>query len=250
MVFRHEISTGKPAIVRKPAVSPTLAAAAALAYFTISVAAAVVFALRRGPWLDEFYSIWFSDPSVPFARALTQRWLIDSNPPLFSVLSRLSANLIGQGYELRRLLNLLPLGGLASFWLYLFFRRADQRVLLAVYLVLISSSGFFLAYFAEYRSYFSLLCFGAMLSLGVYCLTEEKGLRREDAAVVWAAVSLSSFMLINLHYLSALFALILLGLTATQMLFEGRRRDLLLLGVVALVPVLPLACFFLAQETL
>jgi len=249
MVFRREISTAKPATSQRLAVGPSFAATAALAYFAVSVVAAVVFAMRRGPWLDEFYSIWFSDPAVPLAKAFTQRWLLDSNPPLFSALSRVSANLIGQDYERRRLLNLLPLGALVSFWSYLFFQRANERVLLAIYLVLMGSSGFFLTYFAEYRSYFSLLCFGAMLPLGLYCLSTEKSTRREDAVVVWAAVSISQFMLINLHYLSAVFALILAGLAATQMLFEGRRRDLLLLGVAALVAVVPLACFFIAQYT-
>jgi hypothetical protein len=250
MVVSRGIATAKPATVQKPALSPTLAATAVLAYFTISVAAAVVFAMRRGPWLDEFYSIWFSDPTVPLAQAFTQRWLIDSNPPLFSALSRAFAGLTGQDYELRRLLNLIPLGAFVSFWFYLFLRRASERVLLAVYLVLMSSSGFFLTYFAEDRSYFSLLCFGATLSLGLYCLTAEMSMRREDAAVVWAVVSISLFMLVNLHYLSAAFALILAACAGTQMLFEGRRRDLLLLGVAAFLPILPLACFFIAQEGL
>ena len=248
MVFSREISTAKPVTAEERAVGPALAATAALAYFTVSVVAGVVFAMRRGPWLDEFYSIWFSDPAVPLAKALTQRWLIDANPPLFSALSRVSAGLAGQDYELRRLLNFLPLGGLVSFWLYLFFQRANERVLLAVYLVLMGSSGFFLTYFAEYRSYFSLLCFGAMLPLGLYWLSSEKSARREDAAVVWAAVSISLFMLINLHYLSAVFALILAALAATQMRFEGRRRDLRLLCVAAVVAVVPLVCFFIAQH--
>src|SRR5690349_7686409 len=41
----------------------------------------------RGTWLDEYWSVWLSGPSLPFTAAARNRWLPDvGHPALFNTL--------------------------------------------------------------------------------------------------------------------------------------------------------------------
>lgn len=214
---------------------PAWASAATLVLMAMSIAVGVAAALTRGPWLDEFWTLWATDPTVPWRQALQERWLTDVHPPAFSAFSRLLAGLLGPEVTIRRLQNLLPLLGLLGAFLYAAMAWPRARRFLATYAVLAFSSYFMTAYLAEYRSYFAQFCFGLVFYGSSYALlSEELGLSLAARRVATGALLVTSVLLVNLHFVTAVVALVsLAGLMLSALAF--RQKQLAALFCVAAV---------------
>ena len=209
------------------------AIAATLVLVAVSIAVGVAAALTRGPWLDEFWTLWATDPTVPWRQALQQRWLTDVHPPAFSAFSRLLAGALGPEVTTRRLQNLLPLLGLLAAFVYAAMAWPRARRFLATYAVLAFSSYFMTAYLAEYRSYFAQFCFGLVFYGSSYALLSgELGLSAIGRRLAMGALLVTSVLLVNLHFVTAVVALIsLAGLTLAALVF--RQKQLAVLFCVA-----------------
>src|ERR1700742_4687521 len=62
---------------------PKWAAVATVSLVVASVAIAITAALTRGPWIDEFWTVWGTEPTLSWHVAFRERWVTDVHPPLF-----------------------------------------------------------------------------------------------------------------------------------------------------------------------
>ena len=192
----------------------------------------------RGIWLDEATSFALSGHDIGFARIVTERWLSDVHPPLFSLYAWALQPLFGASVQAMRLINL---GGplYAGLVWHHAGRRGINRKFLTLFAVLVASSPFFILYAAEFRSYFFQLVLGACLIIALRMVHEGRG------GLGW--LGLTALLLINLHYLDSLVALILIGAEAIHLAVAGRRRAMLMLLGIMAVAVVPLGLALLAM---
>lgn len=224
---------------------------ATLALVAASIAISIVAALTRGPWMDEFWTLWATDPTVPWPQALRQRWLTDVHPPLFSMASRLLSGLLGPDIPVRRLQNLLPLAALLAAFAYAARTWTAAGRFLLIYAVLTFSSYFMAGYFAEYRSYFAQFCCGVVFYGCGYALLSGTTIPTgRGRAVATMALLLTSLLLVNLHFVTAVVALISLAGLAMLALHLGQRRLAASFCAIAAVSAAPLAITLLFQARL
>lgn len=245
------VPAGTHALAAPQAALPAWAIAATLLLVSVSIALGVAAALTRGPWLDEFWTLWATDPTIPWRQALQQRWLTDVHPPAFSAFSRLLAGPLGPEVTLRRLQNLIPLIGLLAAFGYAAVAWPRARRFLATYAVLAFSSYFMTAYLAEYRSYFAQFCFGLVFYASGYALLSgELGLSAAGRRVAAGALLVTSVLLVNLHFVTAVVASIsLAGLMLAALAFRQRQLAILffITGIVSAIPLVVTTMFQLHE---
>lgn len=79
-----------------------------LAVVFVTLVGAMTMAMQqRGPWYDEFYTLYVARPGIPLPHAF-DRWLADNHPPLFYALAR-ATTWLGTTVEQRRVVNLFLL---------------------------------------------------------------------------------------------------------------------------------------------
>jgi hypothetical protein len=221
---------------------PGWAIAATLALLAVSIAVGVAAAWTRGPWMDEFWTLWATDPNVPWGQALRQRWLTDVHPPAFYMVSRLLGEVLGNDVAIRRFQNLLPLAGLIAALAYAarYWKNAGRFLL--TYTVLAFSSFFMTGYFPEYRSYFAQFCCGVVFyGCGYALLSGDRILTPGDRVRSAWVLLLMSVLLVNLHFVTAVIALISLGGMAITAWMFGQRRLITAFCAMAAVAAVPLA---------
>ncbi len=227
---------------------PRWALLATLGFVTVSIIVSVVAALTRGPWMDEFWTLWLTSPDIGWGDALRNRWLADVHPPLFTAASRLAAGLLGQSVELRRLQNIVPLIGLLGFFVYADRCWLGARRFVVVYATLCFGSYFSTGYFPEYRSYFPQFCLGAVFfacGYALLCRDHVVGPRQRPVAIGLLAVC--SLLLVNLHFVTALAAGISLGVMGLVVLAQRDMRLFFALVAIALLSCLPLVAVLVFQ---
>lgn len=139
-----------------------------VAVLVIALALALAFVItRRGPWFDEFFTLYVTSRGEGFVTALTAHWLPDNHPPLYYALVDLTGWL-GPTVEARRwvngLIGLVALGGgIAAA------RSGSPRLrfLAALYFAGLAAQPMLVIYAAELRSYFLSLTAVAVLVLAL-----------------------------------------------------------------------------------
>ncbi|GAA0285478.1 hypothetical protein GCM10009127_29020 [Alteraurantiacibacter aestuarii] len=166
----------------------------------IVLAAAVAFSaaaiMARGPWYDEFYTLYAADPGLGFADALVQRWLPDNHPPLYYALSWASGWL-GEAVEARRFINLGILL-MAAFALFLLgqWRPEFRRVGLLYAIALVSLDPAVLQV-AQLRSNFLAYASAAVLVAALTVIANPaspKPVRRD-----WTFLGIALAIAFNVH---------------------------------------------------
>jgi hypothetical protein len=202
------------------------------AAFTLLVASAFAFALvqldlwpRNGLWIDEYFSLWASDPRLPLIQLLSERIFPDTNPPLYFSLLALLRPMIEAPRAAFLVLNLIVIV-LVSGFAFARGRGAGlpATALLAVALFVVS--GPVLYYAAEGRAYLmGLAATFAITWVGAVAIET----RARPADLGWFAA------LGVLAALSHVFAALFAGAFAAGLALEGllkRRFDLLRAGLV------------------
>jgi hypothetical protein len=201
-VMRQLPMPGRPESTAESGAGQAAWVAAAL---LLCIALMLILAVRKGAWIDEYWTIWETDPSMPVRQLLWQRMLPDvGHPPLFDLMQWSLAHLTRESLLLKRLTNLLV--GLVLLLPTLALMRpqfARNRYRLAVVLAVLASPLVF-GKFGEHRAYFSDAC--AVLAL-VLCVREMllrsfSGLRLPSTLIVWFV--LIACLAINLDYTNAL----------------------------------------------
>ena len=195
------------------------------------VAMMLVLIVQRGIWLDEgasFLFSWNREGIVDAARL----WITDVHPPLFSAYAWVLAPFMGDNVQQMRLINLSGLVYAGLIWRRAW-RGGIDRDFLLLLAVLTVSTPFAMLYAAEFRSYFLLLVLGACLIVQLRMLDENMA--------GWGWLTVTTVLLVNLHYFGSLVGLILLGVEALRLRSTWRPRSARTVLGIMILSVLPLS---------
>ena len=216
-----------------------------LATVALAVAAGglLVRMIHSGPWIDEFFTLYATDPG----RSYAQLWAVlrhDNHPPLYNVLIWMLRRLTDLSIEEGRALNAVPLTACLAYWLWCF-RAERDRPVLAVFLLLFLSAHQLQSQIADFRSYLWLIVTVSSLSLAAWRLLDppQGRIGKADSA----AFAISLFVTANLHYVGTLYAACL---TAALLAALAHQQRFSLAGGVAagaLALASPAAIFALQQ---
>ena len=216
-----------------------------VATITLCVACMLLLAIRRAGWLDEYWTVWHTDPANPLAVAYWTRWMHDTqHPPTFYALSWMLAPLTGPTLAVRRLV-VNSLGLLPVFGTMLACRRNGSPALQMqplLFALLMVSGPYFITYFAEHRSYFLGLVASSCLVATIRHLHLETAAGRrplQRGLIIWLFVITP--VALNLHYTLSLCMLTLLGAECLWQWTWGERRRAVLVASASIVAVTPLS---------
>jgi hypothetical protein len=198
-----------------------------IGFATSATIAVLIAAAVRGPWLDEFATIYLADPTVPLSEVFQTRWLLDPPPPLFHFMARLWT-VLGQGLFVRRLINLIPLLVMVAWFAHTWIIAPRHHRFLAVYALLVLSNPFFARYFPEYRSYFFQYSFETVFFGAAYIGFVDKR-RTPD----WFMLACIPF-LICLHQITAIYSSIMIGCLVVVDIWYCRFRRAFYYGALTL----------------
>jgi hypothetical protein len=210
-----------------PRTGPTTLLAALLLFALIASYAASA----RGPWLDEFWSWYLSQPAMSPER-IWSRWQEDTHPPLANALYWLVRQTGAASIQHARvILNLAALFFLGASLLLFQRRNPEQGRTYLVFGLLLLGVASTIPSFVEFRSYFWQIAAAAVaLSYGYYLFTgPDHAVRRAGRADVVGLFAL--LVLLLLHYVTTLLMAPLFGFVALALWLQGRRGPALRLGV-------------------
>ncbi|MCJ2066184.1 hypothetical protein MKK63_26300 [Methylobacterium sp. J-088] len=216
--------------------------------FALMAVIAVWAAWQRGPWLDEFWTLWLSKHDVPLTAAVRERWLIDVHPPFFTGVNWLVQTWAGDSVLLRRLMNFLPLVASLLLATALCRRYPKNRSYIIICAFMIVTSPVFSYNMTEIRSYFTQIC--CMTSL-IICLYAMMTLTRDalirDHRLLAASLFLLILLALNIHYVTTVVAASIVAASGLCMLVRRQWKWFFLLLVAGLVASLPLMAWFITQ---
>lgn len=195
----------------------------------------IVNAALRGPWLDEFWTLQFSDTSNGLRALMGDGWLRDTHPPIFNAWATLLGALGVSSIATGRIVSNLLAAGLMGLAALRFARREpDQAGFNAALMLLTLSLPQAMEAFVTYRSYFWQMAAMAMLAVvarHVASTRRDLGFRSDvDLAVIAIVATAAS---ISLHYVGGLFGALLSAAIVLCALARGLRRWALLILVTA-----------------
>lgn len=207
-------------------------------------------AAQRGPWLDEFWTLWLSQAGVPFRELLLDRWMADLHPPLFSMAHRVVGLWAGDSYVLHRLFNLVALAwvvGFVGFATARYPRSATTLCALVIGWLAIATS---VEYFAEMRSYFTQMASLLVLVGSAIVIAESPSDHRpgRDRALA-VLVGIDILLVLNLNYLSLAMGGLILSCLGILLWTTGKRRWFWILFGCTVAGLLPVVAFVLAQHS-
>ena len=198
----------------------------ALALFLIAFGMCAA-AFLKGPNLDEYWTIFYTDPRFAVARAW-HWWSADTGHPVgFYALTRLFTSFLPQSVVFGRLFNLAPL----TLFLWFALRRAgpSSRTFGGLFAVVLLGGHVLIERFAEHRPFFPALMLLAMLVVVVRRGFADRG---EGPAKAWPAGVLAVGLgLFDYPSFAAGFAL--LTAAAVCLLLARRVGDAIGLGLAA-----------------
>lgn len=240
-----------PAYVERLAPWPSVAQASqgltAFIFTIITLGVFLVAGYLRGPWIDEFWTLWMASGSRNVSEAFTERWLLDPHPPAFSWLNWLMDPYLSSDVVQRRYLNLLPAWLCVMLAVRFWHAMAQIRDFIVIFSIALLSSYPFMNGFTEYRSYFTQSCVAFALVLALYALNTPrsgKSLNRTDHLFIALAI----FWSLNLHYVSAFISGCIIGAFVAVWFMEGRRGLALAVLTGTALNAIPLVTFFLFQR--
>lgn len=214
-----------------------------VAFPLLVTVALVAAAWRTGPWFDEFWSYYLADPSVGLRDAFLSKWTRDVHPPFFSFVSWIASQSgLPRTIEAGRMLNLLPLLASAAYSAAFWRLNPQERPFMATFLPGAIALAQFTSAFVEFRSYFTGLCAFVLLLLIVKRLDQRDTMPLVGAnrLLVWAGQIVSLAICLNIHFVTALLAIALVGTFALAALWRGDRRLFaahLLSGIACCLPL-------------
>jgi hypothetical protein len=230
-------------VIRLPYRGAICAAAYGLWVLFVLIFAAV----QRGPWLDEFWSLWLTESNIPLETILRTRWLEDVHPPMFSALLYAMSKLIPVDLVSGRLFNLLPLLLSAGLFIYIYSIDKGMRRYIVVFSMLITSSYFFIRCFAEFRSYFLGICAFSVLIVLLRKINIDMLFGKVPRTMLWVSFTISVFLCLNVHYITALFTSIAVGAFGIYCLLKGKVHYFIALLFIGIISSAPLVAFAASQ---
>lgn len=191
-------------------------------------------AATRGPWLDEFWSLWAITPSAA-STPLIERWLSDVHPIVWPVLAWGIGDAAGNELPARRIaVNgiawLLWMAGSAVLWRA---RPANAPFLFAFAVAVIGTPMIALS-FADFRPYFVHVCaFALLLAAWAHLQQDARDYAPGRDRIVLAVAAPAVLLSLTLHYVGALIASVTVALFLVILWRQQRRGWVLRLGAAA-----------------
>lgn len=208
--------------------------AIALAAGLIAGVMLVRIAATRGPWLDEFWSLWAITPSAA-STPLVERWLSDVHPIVWPALAWAVGDLAGDDLWARRIaVNglgwLLWMAGSAVLWRA---RPANAPFLVAFAVAVIGTPMIALS-FADFRPYFvHVSAFSLLLAIWAHLQQDDRDYAPDRDRAVLAIAMPAVLLSLTLHYVGALIASVAVALFLAILWRQHRRGWALRLGIAA-----------------
>ena len=209
---------------RRASPAPRAALAAGIIVIAVTVFAITQTSLweRNGYWLDEYFSMWASDPTAPFFSLFAHRILPDTNPPIFLVTLAVFRWVIEDPRVAFIAVSIATIATTSGFVLRSAW-RSDVKLVGAGCVAAFIVSGPVVCYAPEGRAYLFAMCVTLAIAWAVAMNVRE---RRESFAWAWLGI---------LAALTHAFAAIFAGAMAAGLLLEGlfaKRRDLVRAGLL------------------
>jgi len=218
--------------------------------FAIMVVVAVWAAWQRGPWLDEFWTLWLSKHDVPLTAAVRERWLIDVHPPFFTGVNWLVQTWAGDSILARRLMNFLPLVASLLLTTALCRRYPNNRNYIIICAFMIVTSPVFSYNITEIRSYFTQICCMTSLIICLYAMvTLSRDALIRDHRFLAASLFLLILLALNIHYVTTVVAASIVATSGLCMLARRQWNWFFLLLAAGLVASVPLVAWFITQTS-
>ena len=214
----------------------------------VSVAVLVSAAWARGPWLDEFWSSWLSDPNANLSRAFIDRWMVDVHPPLFVFLHYAIRQFLDFDIFGGRLVNIALLAGTFPLFLYIR-RRSSHAPALDLFAVSALTLEMFVEQILDFRSYTAVGCAVFLLLTSAFVLFEsgERSRPAPDGGI-WAIFAVAALVGVNLHYIAGMYIDFFGATLAGAFLISRRTRDFCRVAAILCVANAPLLTFAAAQR--
>lgn len=179
-------------------------------------------AVLAGPSLDDFWSLYLSDPNLSFEALAQKRWIQDIHPPIFDAWATLLAKIGLTSIPIGRLATNLPALLLLVYAARAFAKRVpDQSRFYAIFVLLTLSAPGTIAAFGVFRGdFWQMAAFTVQMMLARHIVFVEKdyrGSRDSGLALIGMIATLAA---ITLDYGGALFGGVLA--MATMLLAIGR----------------------------
>lgn len=213
-----------------------------------SVGWLIATAVLRGPWVDEFWTLWASLSHLHLSEIFWQRWIVDVHPPLYYFGNWLASGVVGDTMTARRLLNLVPLAAVILYGAIIARKVPGTSRFLALFAVVLVSLPSVVIYFSDARSNFLQACASACIAMALYA-GEKLGRDldwRQDAWLILLLL-LATTAGLNAHFISTFINVFVIGCFGLGALIGGRRRTFWMLLAVGVVASLPLAAFLIWQ---
>ena len=183
-------------------------------------------ALLAGPSLEDYWTLYLSDPRLSFSRLVEKRWVQDIHPPLFDAWATMLSGLGMTSIPLARLASNLPALLVLVYAARHFAKRVpDQARYYAIFVLLTLSAPAAIAAFGVYRGdFWQLAAFATQMMLARHIMYVEKDYRsRQDGMLALIGV-LATIAAITLDYGGALFGGIVAMATILAAIARGLRR--------------------------
>lgn len=214
---------------------PSIVTGAMLAIVIVALVAAMSWAMRlRGPWYDEFYTLYGAQPAIPLPHAF-DRWLADNHPPLFYALVRATAWL-GSTVEERRFVNLILFMGAAiqlAWWLI----PQHLRRIGWVFAIAIASAWPAIDRAAELRSNY--LAFAASAVAVAALIGFGRG-HRAARGVEWGMLTLALLVALSVHLATSMIVGWLVAAMVMRRLLARDWPGAIRLATAAIVAAVPM----------
>ena len=175
-------------------------------FFLVATIGAIIASFTRGAWLDEYITLRLSDADFSIEQLFVERWVFDTNPPLYFFFVRVAAEFLGMDYTVLRLTNLVPLLAFAAFVAGTYVKLPAARHFLLAFTVLWCASMWFGDFFPELRNYFAQHAFGSIFLLALVVLHGWKEAAERASTWLWTWMFVSLTIIVNLHMISTLYA--------------------------------------------
>lgn len=225
---RHEGDTEREIIAGRLLAAAATAAAIGLAVLLVHIARA------RGPWLDEFWSIWAITPSAA-RQPLLERWLSDVHPVIWPILTWVTGDLLGDDMASRRLAAnglalLATLAGAAVLWR----ARPANGAFLFLFLTAVLGTPIVALGFGDYRPYFAHICaFSLALAFWVHVQQDVRDYDRRRDRAPFVVGAMGIFLSLTFHYVGAFIASIAIAFLILILALQKRRGWALRVGAAA-----------------
>lgn len=209
--------------------APAFGPAVSFLLLTVLLIGLLTALLYRGPYIDEFWTMLFADPSRDWQRAL-EMWSGDTGHPVgYIMMMRLYAELVPQSLVVGRLFNLFAL---AIFLVVAFLTKgaAERRRFSILFSLTLFSSFFVIERFAEQRSYFS-----ALMLLATIIILIHRTYTPKPGSCVFAGLMAAVVVLALFHYAIFLASVSVLSATVISHIAGSRNKEAFWTGGILLL---------------